>query len=94
MAAVRPFLTNSMRENRLGWAIGHRYWGRGRWGRYLYREEKNVWTKNNRREEGEKAGEEQLSRPKVHQDPLQEAPETDGLVCYLSKWQEGHPLPW
>ena len=46
VAAIKPFLTDSMRENRLAWATGHRYWGRRRWGRYLYGDEKNFWTKN------------------------------------------------
>ena len=46
MAAIKPFLTDSMRENCLAWATGHRYWGRGCWGRYLYGVEKNFWTIN------------------------------------------------
>ena len=46
VAAVKPFLTNSMREDRLAWAAGHRYWGPTRWGRYLYGDESYFMTKN------------------------------------------------
>ena len=42
VSAIKPFLTNSMRENcRLGWATGYRYWGKARWGHYLYADKVN-----------------------------------------------------
>ena len=46
VAAVKPFLTHTMREERLAWAAGHRYWGTSRWGRYLYGDESYFMTKN------------------------------------------------
>ena len=46
VAAVKPFLTNRMREARLAWAEGHRYWGPSRWSRYLYGDEAYFETKN------------------------------------------------
>ena len=58
VAALKPFLTTKMKENRLAWAAGHRYWGVTRWGRYLYGDETYFMTKNQtggrrvRREEG------------------------------------------
>ena len=46
VSATKPFLSDSQRERKLKWAIGHRFWGNSRWRRYFFADETYFCTKN------------------------------------------------